>query len=49
MFVFDIQVNHIKQNATMFKLFNLLKSRLVLFGNNCKLKNCDNRVMLNYI
>jgi len=27
-FVFDEQVNHVKQNINMFKLFNLLKSRL---------------------
>jgi len=28
MFVFDKQVNHVKQNTNMFKLFHLLKSRL---------------------
>jgi len=27
MFVFDEQVNHVKQNTVMFKLFNLLQSR----------------------
>jgi len=28
MFVFDEQVNHVKQNTNMLKLFNLLKSCL---------------------
>jgi len=26
--VFDEQVNHVKQNTNMFKLFNLMKLRL---------------------